>query len=210
MLIVLSCVDYFNIVNYLTVILQFQRLLQWQVLQYRTIWPQLFQMTSSLLTLMLDWIYLVYLYQKLLKLRNKKKCWLVLPHMLLQILAGYRANSHTRDVWELLENNWNNFFWLTGETPNTLQLVVDQIERNFYPYVNRGRKTKLDLWNQVSMTFSFGPVFCTEVGNTHSHGIFASTNRVFHTVYCVGQEYLCAWLIIFIQPLVDQCMLYSN
>ena len=29
------------------------------------------------------------------------------------------------DMWNVLERNWLNFFWLTGELPVTLQAVVE-------------------------------------------------------------------------------------
>ena len=55
-----------------------------------------------------------------------------------------------RDLWTKLQRNWKFFFWLTGEFPPTLQLIVDGIQNEFMPNVNRGRPQILDLRNQVS------------------------------------------------------------
>ena len=82
-----------------------------------------------------------------IEVREKRK--LVQPHMVLCILAGYTSNTHTRDVWQLLQTNWNHFFWLTGETPDTLRNMITKIERRFNPNVERGCKSLLDMRNQV-------------------------------------------------------------
>ena len=54
------------------------------------------------------------------------------------------------DIWEMLEKNWLQFFWLTGEIPVTLQSVVDRLQNMFNPYITRGRPLCLDFRNQVS------------------------------------------------------------
>ena len=53
-------------------------------------------------------------------------------------------------MWQQLENNWVNFFWLTGETPSTLAIIVNRIANINNPFVARGRPLCLDLRNQVS------------------------------------------------------------
>ena len=58
-----------------------------------------------------------------------------------------REQYGSRDVWAYLERNWVFFFWLTGEIPPTLQLVVDGIQHEFNPNVNRGRPQILDFRN---------------------------------------------------------------
>ena len=53
-------------------------------------------------------------------------------------------------MWLHLNQNWLNFFWLTGETPGTLNALVNQLEDRFMHYFLKGRECKLDLRNQVS------------------------------------------------------------
>ena len=61
-----------------------------------------------------------------------------------------RKRYQSRDFWSQLERNWTFLFWLTGEIPPTLQLIVDGIQRDMTPNVNRGRPQILDFCNQVS------------------------------------------------------------
>ena len=42
-----------------------------------------------------------------------------------------RVTVQNKDVWKNLETNWNDFYWLTGETPHTLAALVMDLERNF-------------------------------------------------------------------------------
>ena len=61
-----------------------------------------------------------------------------------------RATFNWRNVWLDLHGNWINFFWLTGETPGTLNALVNELEHRFMHYFVKGRECKLDLRNQVS------------------------------------------------------------
>ena len=61
-----------------------------------------------------------------------------------------RKLYQSRDLWQQLQKNWTFFFWLTGESPPTFQLMVDEIEREFSPNVHNGRPPILDFQNQVS------------------------------------------------------------
>ena len=55
------------------------------------------------------------------------------------------------DIWLHLQRNWLYFFWLIGETPGTLQVLVNRLEHIFQPQVPRGRRQCLNFRNQVSM-----------------------------------------------------------
>ena len=59
--------------------------------------------------------------------------------------SGYRRT----DVWASLERNWSNFFWLTGETPGSLQVIVNRLTAIYLPQVARGRAENIDFCNQV-------------------------------------------------------------
>ena len=61
----------------------------------------------------------------------------------------FRSDSVKRDVWVNLERNWIDFFWLTGETPPTLNDLVLKLERRFHPFVHCGCRNLLDFKNQV-------------------------------------------------------------
>ena len=56
-------------------------------------------------------------------------------------------------MWAYLETNWTFFFWLTGETPNSLQSIVNGVQREYLPTIQRGRGKILDFRNQVSYSF---------------------------------------------------------
>ena len=73
-----------------------------------------------------------------------------------------RKNYQPTDVWRSLETNWTMFFWLTGEIPPTLQLLVDEIRRGYFPEVTRGRAQVIDFRNQVSLSYKY-MLGCTEV-----------------------------------------------
>ena len=71
-----------------------------------------------------------------------------------------RAMNQTRDVWALLETNWDHFYWLTGETPHTMLILVEAM-RNRVPRRRFGRPQVLDFRNQVNKrmlltNFAFG------------------------------------------------------
>ena len=61
----------------------------------------------------------------------------------------FRNDFVARDVWNLLECNWLHFFWLTGESPATLSVMVNRIEQLFLPQIQTGRVHSLSFRNQV-------------------------------------------------------------
>ena len=63
----------------------------------------------------------------------------------------FRAQRGYSDVWHNLSSNWSHFYWLTGETLDTLQLLVDRLRTTFR--INPiHRNSKLSLRNQVLLT----------------------------------------------------------
>ena len=56
-----------------------------------------------------------------------------------------------RDVWINMQNNWDDFYWLTGETPISLQVLVHQIEPRNIIHNNLGCREALNFRNQVSL-----------------------------------------------------------
>ena len=71
-----------------------------------------------------------------------------------QSITFYRATINRRDVWENLTQHWLHFFWLTGETPDTLMHLVNNIDNFMGPFNSFGRKKVLNLKNQVSFEIS--------------------------------------------------------
>ena len=69
------------------------------------------------------------------------------------LLKFNRHNLDSRDVWEVLQTNWSNFFWLTGDTPRTLQVIVNGIEQIYLPQRSMGRPSILTFRNQVSCKY---------------------------------------------------------
>ena len=66
---------------------------------------------------------------------------------------------HNNDVWLNLKTNWNDFYWLTGETPQSFKSLVHAIDEK-YPFYHRANRSKLNIQNQVSITF-----YCQNVGS---------------------------------------------
>ena len=71
-----------------------------------------------------------------------------------------RVVYRTNDLWAILEQNWNFFYWLTGELPISLQMLVNQIQNTFVPQIVLGRPPILDLRNQVSLLFHYKCAVC--------------------------------------------------
>ena len=59
-----------------------------------------------------------------------------------------RNETENGDMWARLEHNWSHFYWLTGEIPPTLNLIVGRLETRFRRR-QRGPKCKLTFLNQV-------------------------------------------------------------
>ena len=127
----------------------------------------------------LNWLsILTGLISNLRRIRNKRR--LFKPHLLLQLLQGYRwislkinaiifikywlvcryfwqtlykcrSTMTAQDVWGNLEKDWNNFFWLTGETPETLAKLVNQIRENYFNLFYVTSRSKLSFRNQVTI-----------------------------------------------------------
>ena len=82
--------------------------------------------------------------------RNHKRRRLTKPHILITLLNGYRLTVNNMDVWQNMETNWSHFFWLTGETPETLQILINRIEVKFLNYRTYGPDSTLSIRKQVS------------------------------------------------------------
>ena len=61
----------------------------------------------------------------------------------------YRATNVRQDVWMNLSANSNHFFWLTGEVPQTLIMIVNKLQNRFQLHRQLGRRSGIDLRNQV-------------------------------------------------------------
>ena len=64
------------------------------------------------------------------------------------VLSSFRAQNGNYDVWSNLETNWTDFFWLTGETPDTLNVLVGKLH-TIYTNVFPMRRGVLDFRNKV-------------------------------------------------------------
>ena len=51
--------------------------------------------------------------------------------------------------------NWLHFFWLTGETPPSLQILVNRMEQIYRNLVNNGRPEILSFRNQVHSVIQY-------------------------------------------------------
>ena len=87
---------------------------------------------------------------------RKRTKSLMKPHYLVTLFNAYRCNLHNNDVWMNMQQNWSHFFGLTGETPETLQVLVHRVSAKFENCKMYGPDTKLDLRNKVSRTLCLG------------------------------------------------------
>ena len=53
------------------------------------------------------------------------------------------------DVWTALSKNWDHFFWLTGETPDSLRILMNRIDGRIGLCRRRGRLSPMSKENQV-------------------------------------------------------------
>ena len=80
-----------------------------------------------------------------------KRRKLMKPHLLIKLMKGYHSNLFNSDVWCKLERNWMHFFWLTGETPEPLSILVERIKIKFLHINANGPVSAIDIRNQVSV-----------------------------------------------------------
>ena len=67
-------------------------------------------------------------------------------------LSHCRCEYSKNDMWSLLERNWDNFYWLTGEIPPTLNYLVEEIEDKVN-LLHTGRNPVISFRNQVKWHF---------------------------------------------------------
>ena len=94
----------------------------------------------------------------------------------------YRSALYHHDFWTYLETNWDNFYWLTGELPFTLQSLVQKLNE-IRPISVRGRKPCLSFRNQVLLTVIWIRRYATM---THLSGTFgvplSCVHRIIHKI----------------------------
>ena len=151
--------NYLDILNLFHLLVQYRWTITNANLNIQNSFHDLLQIIIFSLKNMMEWNWILLLVYRYLKLKSRK-CRLLKPHLLLCILAGYRCNEEMHDVWQLLERNWSHFFWLTGETPNSLSAIVTDVQNMYYPYIFRGRRTLLDFRNQVCRLLIGSILFC--------------------------------------------------
>ena len=139
---------------------------------------ELVMIIRMLLDILSNYVHLLTIIIRFHCLKQKKR--LTKPHLLLHIMHGYRwiqqyfftfaslkciftkhwkcmkhlfcnrATLTQKDVWINMSQNWLDFFWLSGKTPQTLGELVDQIEHRYIHLFNNCRGCKLNIRNQVS------------------------------------------------------------
>ena len=48
-----------------------------------------------------------------------------------------------------MQQNWSDFYWLTGETPITLHVLCEMLKNHFVHHRNLGRRRRINFRNQV-------------------------------------------------------------
>ena len=144
----ISLVDYLYILQFLqTVVMYLHRRCRFRALQQHdgTMGLLFF---GNFLNMIFNFLRMFVMYVRLKSRRQHPH--LYKPHLMLQLMQGYRVHANSQDLWMLLQRNWINFFWLTGETPQTLSILVNKLRNNFHTFNNLGCNSVLDFRNQVS------------------------------------------------------------
>ena len=141
---VLTALNAINYLNYLFQTLHFYRR------QNNVLNPRRQNTVGRILNL----IQLLYNFAKwILNRWRRRRRNLLTPNVLIKLLRQYRCRRHYMDFWNNLEQNWTDFFWLTGETPQSLQLLVNSLHTIRYGIIGRrirlGRRPALSFRNQV-------------------------------------------------------------
>ena len=97
-------------------------------------------------------------------------------------------NSH--DVWKDLSTNWNHFYWLTGETPVSMQIIIEGIRENFFNYHLHGNN-RLDFRNQILLVLIWLRRYPTMLHLGMHFGISVTTvHDIIHKMLPYFHEYL--------------------
>ena len=86
-----------------------------------------------------------------------------------------RTKKGEHDVWRNLTQNWDHFFWLSGETPQTLDILVRTVKGRFPLVTRKGRISCLTIHNQV-----FAEACSTKAYND----LFNFMSYLFLILYC--------------------------
>ena len=143
-------IDYNTIFNFFRMIILFIR---WRRIRVENEDDEedlmIFNLCNNFLHSLLNWLRLIlYFFRLRHRLANKR---LFKPHLMLPPMAGFRARLLGQDMWTILERNWVHFFWLTGETPDTLRILVQRLQFHFLPHLHIGRQQAIDFRNQVCL-----------------------------------------------------------
>ena len=65
-----------------------------------------------------------------------------------------REVNQKADMWDFLERNWTHFYWLMGEIPPSLQMIVNQLNEKFGRR-QRGHNCIISFRNQVRFLLTF-------------------------------------------------------
>ena len=102
-----------------------------------------------------------------------------------------RSTDNHHDVWRTLSQNWNHFYWLTGETPDTLNIIVQGLRSNFFR-LHQHRNNALNLHNKVLLVMMWLRRYPTMCHLALHFGVSVSTvHEVIHSIL----PYLHAYLV---------------
>ena len=100
-----------------------------------------------------------------------------------------------RDFWQILSTNWDHFYWLTGEVPHSMNLLVNRI-RQIYKKRPSGRRSVLNIRNQVLLTM----IWLRKYPTLHHLALHfsipvTSVHRIIHRIVpllhsCLVKEYI--------------------
>ena len=143
---VLNALNALNILNYLFLAIDF----------YRALFPfQNIHRRNNIGNILNCFQILFNFARWLLRRWSKRRKNLNTPSVLIKLLGRYRCQRQRRDFWLNLEQNWTDFYWLTGETPDTLNLLTNQIwayrRRIVGRWFRKGRRPAMTFRNQVKI-----------------------------------------------------------
>ena len=161
------CINYSTILTFFQIVLY---LIRWHRIrcEHNAVEEQelhTINLARHFTNIVLNWLTLIISFRCLRTKQRKRR--LLKPHLLIQMMHGFQRNLRGLDLWAILEQNWINFFWLTGEIPQTLAILVQRLIHLFINQTHQGRATVIDFRNQV--IFSIEPLFSFLVWGKNFH-----------------------------------------
>ena len=106
------------------------------------------------------------------------------------ICSVARCVDNSHDVWSDLRKNWNHFYWLTGETPVSMDILLQGLTDSYFRN-HENRNNSLNLRNQILLVLMWLRRYPTMQHLSVHFGVSVSTiHEIIHKMLPYFHEYL--------------------